>query len=72
MKAGSMCAKVFLAMVLIMGVYAGTAAAQVPAGLTIWQDSPWQLQRAKVKGYSSMALPTHRATKVSGSVKFRR
>lgn len=69
MKAGSMCVKVFLAMVLIMGVYAGTAAAQVPAGLTIWQDSPWQLS-AKVKGYEFDDPASPPSDKVSGSVKF--
>lgn len=69
MKTGSMCVKVFLAMVLIMGVYAGTAAAQVPAGLAIWQDSPWQLS-AKVKGYEFDDPASPASGKVSGNVKF--
>lgn len=68
MKAGSMCVKVFLAMVLIMGVYAGTAAAQAPADLTIWQDSQWQLS-AKVKGYEFDNPAAPPSGKVSGSEK---
>lgn len=69
MKAGSMYIKVFLAIVLIMGVYAGTAAAQAPAGLTVWNDSPWQLS-ATAKGYEFDDPASPPSGKVRGTIKF--
>jgi hypothetical protein len=69
MRAVSICVKCFLAAVLIMGVYAGTAAAQLaPPGLTAWDNSEWQIT-AKVKGYEFDSLLNAPSDKVSGTVK---
>jgi hypothetical protein len=69
MRAVSMCVKCFLAAVLIMGIYVGTAAAQgAPAGLTVWDESPWQIT-VKVKGYEFANIDNAPTDKVSGSVK---
>jgi hypothetical protein len=64
-----MCVKCFLAAVLIMGVYAGTAAAQgAPAGLTVWDNSEWQIT-VKAKGYEFANVDNAPNDKVSGTVK---
>lgn len=69
MRALSMCVKCFLAAVLIVAVYAGTAAAQgAPAGLTFWDNSEWKIT-VKAKGYEFDSLLNAPSDKVRGNVK---
>jgi len=59
-----------MAIVLIMGVYAGASAANgAPAGLVIWQDTPWQLS-ATAKGYEFDDVASPPSGKVRGTLKF--
>jgi hypothetical protein len=61
----------FVLMVFIMGVYVGTATAQVvpPAGLTVWQGSEWQIS-ATAKGYEFDTVTNPPSGKVKGTIKF--
>lgn len=70
MRVVSMCVKCFLAAVLVIGIYAGTAAAQVtpPPGLTIWDVSEWQLS-VTPKGYEFDDPTSPPSGKVTGTTK---
>jgi len=69
MRVVSLSVKCFLAAILIVGIYSGTAAAQpAPPGLTAWDNSEWQIT-AKLKGYEFDSLLNAPSDKVNGTVK---
>lgn len=70
MKRGSVCAMLFLAAVLIMGLHIGTAGAQgVPADLVQWEGSEWQITMTS-KGYEFDPIDAAPSGKIRGTVKF--
>lgn len=70
MKIGRVCAKLFLAVVLIMGFHIGTAGAQgVPEDLAKWDGSTWQITMTS-KGYEFEPIDEEPSAKVRGTVKF--
>lgn len=70
MKRGSVCAMLFLAAVLIMGLHIGMAGAQgVPADLVQWEGSEWQITMTS-KGYEFDPIDAAPSGKIRGTVKF--
>lgn len=59
MKTGSVLGKLFLAVVLVMGFYVGTANA-APADFAVWEGSQWQMTITdKGYGFNSPDAPPH-------------